>query len=1466
MANATHPGTIYIPGSDLPLAHATVRAVPQVAGKWISNVGSVNYIGDVVAQTGTDGVIQGGGIRVPIKTDVLWELRIEPKQRDIAPFTLGIFNLNTSGVDLKDLVGTVPLMVEASTFADFAAVLALGTTDDSIIAAKIADTTPSATRTALTAEFAMVRENMLFASREGVLQNNTDPSGTNHTAFATAVATAANFNRVLYLDGPEPPTSTPATIRVSSPVALTTSVRIKGTPGARIVIANSGAGISIAPTPAPIRTGTPAAGNPMYPDFTAGATTVTFTGQSWTTNQHAGKWLEIIDPSTYGVNGLTETAHRVRILSNTATVLTLQFPLGRDSGTGAGTHVAGDFSASPVSLASSASIVTPIPQVWLEDVTIDRSVTGNTNLTISYVDEVYEKNLSSLNSGNYATATGNAINHYQCSKIRSYNLNVKQAGNFGVFCYNSDNVRFYSPTTTNFAGQFGLQLKDCRDAKVYGGHVTGDGTSGTTGYNVKCSGLNATYTQHLIECYAESTAAGFEFSTIQNEGTYYTGSDFKTSKSTARNVLTAGFSTIIDAMTVDVDKDWTWEGCEVDTAGQVGYAPTTGTRMYNCSARRTAFEAVSVGGFTVKSGTNETAYYPVRDIRIFGMVIEDCCTAHSAGSAARSAPVLVGNGVLRFRMKSTTSVRNRAGDNIMRLVREPAAVAASGSMGTNDNVLAKAAADYTEVEDWSHVDTSVISTALVQDFLFVGTNSRARGSSRGDSYFGSPTINKIDYSTGGAGSGLTAANNLSDLVSTSTARTNLGLGTAAVLNVGVASGVAGLGTGGKVPLSQLGSGVAEGNVLKIVGGNSAWTAPTSGSTVDVVVDYGADPTGATDCAAIFDAALAASREVHVPAGSFRFDRPLAVRVPGAAGMSITGAGKTMTEFLVSSTFHANYPGQYLMTIAGTGSPIGQTNYALTTTPFTAAGSTTYTPGASGWTTQLGVTGAAGSNIKVTAGSLTGTATLTINVDQTNDVTFATGVTTQSFTMDTSESAVTKRFLSNGGSWTARYFRVRAVMTGTPTSWPVDIIFENTYTPAQGVNLSGFRINATGSGAGQDADGRWDSKGILLDRVKWLSMRDVHLNKCRGQALRCMEVWDSYIADVKVLKSADATALLPAVAFEPFDEFSSVSNCNNSTIVQLHCEDNKYTQVYLGRRTRRLRFFGLKCHGDLASNSVMTLAPHVRLESAFTNQFVAYSMNRAGQHHFELGEHPLEVTYGASQSGGRTRSDRNAFIGGFQDSARTNPTSVAGAASTRIIAGNHNRWLGTSFSNNPKAAQIDSGNVGNLWAKDCEFHDILNTTGTLTGTIADEIIGPCFADWVNPSTNVPYRWDGTTLSQQGNPSWVATFSAAKGNVAVQTGTYRYYVNEACTVIATRSAVGTAPSGSTLIVDVKKNGTSIFATTTTNRPTITAGAFTALGGTPDTTALAAGDYLTVDVLQVGSGTPGADLTVTVQLQRV
>jgi hypothetical protein len=125
--------------------------------------------------------------------------------------------------------------------------------------------------------------------------------------------------------------------------------------------------------------------------------------------------------------------------------------------------------------------------------------------------------------------------------------------------------------------------------------------------------------------------------------------------------------------------------------------------------------------------------------------------------------------------------------------------------------------------------------------------------------------------------------------------------------------------------------------------------------------------------------------------------------------------------------------------------------------------------------------------------------------------------------------------------------------------------------------------------------------------------------------------------------------------------------------------------------------------------------------------------------------------------------------------------------------------------------------------------------------------------------------GANQAAAGNHTHNLTFAltsfSRQGTLGTSTGTQRLPIEASYTIVGTRVMVGTAPTGASILVDVNKNGTTVY-TTQGNRPTVAAGANAGgPGATPDVTSLVAGDYLTIDVDQVGSGVAGSDLTVTI-----
>lgn len=105
----------------------------------------------------------------------------------------------------------------------------------------------------------------------------------------------------------------------------------------------------------------------------------------------------------------------------------------------------------------------------------------------------------------------------------------------------------------------------------------------------------------------------------------------------------------------------------------------------------------------------------------------------------------------------------------------------------------------------------------------------------------------------------------------------------------------------------------------------------------------------------------------------------------------------------------------------------------------------------------------------------------------------------------------------------------------------------------------------------------------------------------------------------------------------------------------------------------------------------------------------------------------------------------------------------------------------------------------------------------------------------------------------------------GDLEAGTGAQRLYLPYNFKITEVEAAVGTAPTGAALIVDVNVDGTTIF-TTQSNRPQIAISGFVASSTTIEDATHNDGQYLTVDIDQVGSTVAGSDLVVAVRGERV
>lgn len=177
---------------------------------------------------------------------------------------------------------------------------------------------------------------------------------------------------------------------------------------------------------------------------------------------------------------------------------------------------------------------------------------------------------------------------------------------------------------------------------------------------------------------------------------------------------------------------------------------------------------------------------------------------------------------------------------------------------------------------------------------------------------------------------------------------------------------------------------------------------------------------------------------------------------------------------------------------------------------------------------------------------------------------------------------------------------------------------------------------------------------------------------------------------------------------------------------------------------------------------------------------------------------------------------------------------------------------------------------------CHFEDITHTQGgsacwRIESGVQAIVIGGIYENAGTLESgnvrNVHYLLDGvfTSGSHSDLPviPQMETFYRS-GTLAVVTGKSRLTFPFAATIVNCRATVDTPSTGASIIVDVNKvsgaTRTSIYPTST--KPDIAAGSYIGTTRIPDTTAISAGESLSIDIDQVGSPTTeGADLTLTI-----
>ena len=143
------------------------------------------------------------------------------------------------------------------------------------------------------------------------------------------------------------------------------------------------------------------------------------------------------------------------------------------------------------------------------------------------------------------------------------------------------------------------------------------------------------------------------------------------------------------------------------------------------------------------------------------------------------------------------------------------------------------------------------------------------------------------------------------------------------------------------------------------------------------------------------------------------------------------------------------------------------------------------------------------------------------------------------------------------------------------------------------------------------------------------------------------------------------------------------------------------------------------------------------------------------------------------------------------------------------------------------------------------------SGTVSGVLSDLTN----VSSTSPSSGQVLKWNGSewapAADSTGSSAFIKTYSY-DGTLAVTTGSKRLYLHDSFTLDSIHAFVDTAPAGAAATIDLIKNGAgSAFKTIT-----IADGATSSVNNS-DTTAFSQGDYITVNITQVGSSTAGTNL---------
>jgi hypothetical protein len=212
------------------------------------------------------------------------------------------------------------------------------------------------------------------------------------------------------------------------------------------------------------------------------------------------------------------------------------------------------------------------------------------------------------------------------------------------------------------------------------------------------------------------------------------------------------------------------------------------------------------------------------------------------------------------------------------------------------------------------------------------------------------------------------------------------------------------------------------------------------------------------------------------------------------------------------------------------------------------------------------------------------------------------------------------------------------------------------------------------------------------------------------------------------------------------------------------------------------------------------------------------------------------------------------------------SDVASAGTTSLGEGGYFNITGTTTITDIDFATDKAGR--RAWLKFAGILTLTNGANLILPTGANIVTaaGDC-AEFVSEGSDVVRcvaytRASGAALLAGGNPTESLIIAVSDETTAITTGTAKvtFRMPYAFTLSAVRASVGTAPTGSTIIIDINEGGSTILSTKLSIDASEKTSTTAASAAVISDTSLADDAEMTIDFDQVGSTIAGAGVKVT------